>query len=199
MTGRHLVLASTSPYRRALLERLRLPFDVRSPDIDETALAGETPHDLVVRLAFAKADAIAAKDASAVVIGSDQVADLDGSVIGKPGDHARATAQLRAMRGRRVVFRTGIAVVCQEIGFREVDVADVTVQFRNFGDAEIERYLRLEQPYDCAGSAKVEALGIALVDAVDSDDPTALIGLPLIRTCRLLRSAGIEPLGVVAS
>ncbi|HZV93621.1 MAG TPA: Maf family protein, partial [Caldimonas sp.] len=150
MVARRLVLASTSPYRRALLERLRLPFDVRSPQVDETALSGESPHDLVVRLALAKADAIAAKEASAVVIGSDQVADLDGAIIGKPGDHLRATAQLRAMRGKRVVFRTGLAVVCREIGLREVDVADVAVRFRDFGDAEIERYLRLEQPYDCA-------------------------------------------------
>ena len=194
MPDRRLVLASTSRYRRELLERLRLPFDVVSPEVDESAHHGELPVALASRLAVAKAEAAAAGDVDAVVIGSDQVADLDGVAIGKPGDHARATAQLRAMRGRLVIFHTAVAVVCRASGFRAVETASVRVRFRDLGDAEIERYLRLEQPYDCAGSAKAETLGIALLASIDSDDPTALIGLPLIRTCALLRRAGIDPL-----
>ena len=194
MPDRRLVLASTSRYRRELLARLRLPFDVASPEVDEEVRDGELPLALASRLALEKAEAVAAGDAEAVVIGSDQVADLDGLALGKPGDHARATAQLKAMRGRRVVFHTAVAVVCRASGFRAVETASVGVRFRDCGDAEIERYLRLEQPYDCAGSAKAETLGIALLASIDSDDPTALIGLPLIRTCELLRRAGIDPL-----
>ena len=194
MPDRRLVLASTSRYRRELLARLRLPFDVASPEVDEEVRDGELPLALASRLALEKAEAVAAGDAEAVVIGSDQVADLDGLALGKPGDHARATAQLKAMRGRQVVFHTAVAVVCRASGFRAVETASVGVRFRDFGDAEIERYLRLEQPYDCAGSAKAETLGIALLASIDSDDPTALIGLPLIRTCELLRRAGIDPL-----
>lgn len=191
-----LTLASTSPYRRELLSRLRLPFDVRAPAVDETPRDGEAPDALALRLAWAKADAVAATTApEAVVIGSDQVASLDGQCLGKPGTHERATEQLRAMRGRRVVFHTAVAVVCRARGFRAADIASVTVRFRRTSDAEIEHYLRVEQPYDCTGSAKVETLGIALVDGVDSDDPTALIGLPLIRTCALLRRAGVDVLG----
>ncbi len=189
-----LILGSTSRYRRELLERLRLPFEVISPDVDETAQPGEAPAALAGRLALAKARAVAALRPDAVVIGSDQVADLDGQAIGKPGTHEKAVAQLRQMRGRAVIFQTAVAVVCQRSGFSEVALAPVTVRFRNLSDAEIEHYLRAEQPYDCAGSAKSEALGIALLDAIDSDDPTALIGLPLIRTCQLLRRAGIDPL-----
>jgi septum formation protein len=128
------------------------------------------------------------------VIGSDQVCDLDGHALGKPGSHARATAQLRLLSGRTAVFQTAVAVVRTDTGYAQVLLAPVTVRFRALGDAEIERYLRLEEPYDCAGSAKCETLGIALLDAIDSDDPTALVGLPLIRTCRLLRAAGIDPL-----
>lgn len=195
MSTRRLVLASTSRYRRELLERLRLPFEVSAPEVDEAPLAGETPGETALRLALDKADAVAAGDPDAVVIGSDQVADLDGVGLGKPGNHERATAQLRAMSGRVVVFQTGVAVVCRASGFREAALVPVSVRFRRLGDAEIERYLHLEQPYDCAGSAKAEALGIALCEAIDSDDPTALIGLPLIRTCTLLRRAGIDPLG----
>ena len=195
MSTRRLVLASTSRYRRELLERLRLPFEVSAPEVDEAPLAGETPGETALRLALDKADAVAAGDPDAVVIGSDQVADLDGVGLGKPGNHERATAQLRAMSGRVVVFQTGVAVVCRASGFREAALVPVSVRFRRLGDAEIERYLNLEQPYDCAGSAKAEALGIALCEAIDSDDPTALIGLPLIRTCTLLRRAGIDPLG----
>ncbi len=191
---RRLVLASTSRYRRELLARLRIPFSVRSPAIDEAPRSGEGPRELALRLALAKADAIAAAEPEAIVVGSDQVADLDGVGIGKPGDHERATAQLRSMRGRSVVFHTAVAVVCVASGFRAAEIAPVAVRFRALTDAEIEHYLRTEQPYDCAGSAKAETLGIALLDAIDSDDPTALIGLPLIRTCALLRRAGIDPL-----
>ena len=188
---RPLVLGSTSPYRRELLQRLRLPFSVLSPEVDETPQPGEAPHALAMRLALAKARAVAAQQPDAVVIGSDQVADLAGQPLGKPGTHERATAQLRQMRGHSVVFQTAVAVVCQATGFEQVDLAAVTVRFRDLSDAEIERYLRAEQPYDCAGSAKSEGLGISLLDAIDSDDPTALVGLPLIRTCRMLRAAGM--------
>ena len=188
---RALVLGSTSPYRRELLQRLRLPFSVLSPEVDETPQPGEAPHALAMRLALAKARAVAAQQPDAVVIGSDQVADLAGQPLGKPGTHERATAQLRQMSGHSVVFQTAVAVVCQATGFEQVDLAAVTVRFRDLSDAEIERYLRAEQPYDCAGSAKSEGLGISLLDAIDSDDPTALVGLPLIRTCRMLRAAGL--------
>ncbi len=189
-----LILGSTSRYRRELLERLRLPFDVVAPDVDETPRTGEAPAALALRLAVAKARAVAAQHPDAVVIGSDQVADLDGQPIGKPGAHERAVEQLRRMSGRRLVFQTAVAVVVARRGFEASELAAVHVRFRTLTDAQIERYLRLETPYDCAGSAKSETLGIALLDAIESDDPTALVGLPLIRTCRLLRLAGIEPL-----
>ena len=191
---RTLVLGSTSRYRRELLQRLGLAFEVAAPDVDETALAGESPRSLAIRLALAKARAVAARFPKAVVIGSDQVADLAGIALGKPGSHERAVAQLRQMRGASVVFPTAVAVVCNDSGFEQVELAPVRVQFRDLSDGEIETYLHAEQPYDCAGSAKSEGLGIALLDAIDSDDPTALIGLPLIRTCRMLRAAGIEVL-----
>jgi len=189
---RPLILASTSRYRRELLARLHLPFDVQPPEVDETAQSGETPRELAERLALEKAQAVAARFPEAVVIGSDQVADLAGEALGKPGDHARATAQLRRMRGQTLVFQTAVAVVCQATGFVQRDLAPVRVVFRELSDAAIEQYLQAEQPYDCAGSAKSECLGIALLSAIDSDDPTALVGLPLIRTCRMLRSAGVE-------
>lgn len=188
---RSLILGSTSRYRRELLTRLALPFDVAAPDVDETPAQNEIPRELALRLALAKARAVAALNPDAVVIGSDQVADLAGQPLGKPGTHERATLQLQQMRGQAVVFQTAVAVVCQATGFEQVDLAPVQVRFRDLSDAEIERYLRAEQPYDCAGSAKSEGLGIALLDAIDSDDPTALIGLPLIRTCRMLRAAGL--------
>ena len=188
---RPLLLGSTSVYRRELLQRLRLPFTVAAPAVDETPLPGEPPAQLAQRLALAKAHAVATLHPEAVVIGSDQVADLAGQPLGKPGDHARATAQLQRMRGHTVVFHTAVAVVCHASGFVQTDLAPVRVRFRELSDAEIERYLRAEQPYDCAGSAKSEGLGISLLEAIDSDDPTALIGLPLICTCRLLRAAGL--------
>ncbi len=186
-----LVLGSTSRYRRELMQRLCIPFDVAAPDVDETPQDHESPHDLACRLALAKARAVAALHPDAVVIGSDQVADLDGEPLGKPGTHERAVAQLQRMRGRTVVFQTAVAVVCQNTGFAQTDLAAVRVVFRNLSDAEIETYLRTEQPYDCAGSAKSEGLGIALLESIDNDDPTALVGLPLIRTCRMLRAAGL--------
>lgn len=189
--ARRLVLGSTSRYRRELMQRLCIPFDVAAPDVDETPQDGESPHDLACRLALAKARAVAALHPDAVVIGSDQVADLDGEPLGKPGTHERAVAQLRRMRGRTVVFQTAVAVVCQDTGFAQTDLAAVRVVFRNLSDAEIEAYLRTEQPYDCAGSAKSEGLGIALLESINNDDPTALVGLPLIRTCRMLRAAGL--------
>jgi septum formation protein len=189
-----LILGSTSRYRRELLSRLRLPFTVQAPEVDETPQPGETPAALALRLAMAKARAVAAQHPQAVVIGSDQVADLDGRPIGKPGTHERAVEQLRALSGRSAVFQTAVAVVRRDTGFERVLLAPVTVRFRQLSDAEIEHYLRTEQPYDCAGSAKCETLGIALLEAIESDDPTALVGLPLIRTCALLREAGIDPL-----
>lgn len=192
--GRPLVLGSSSRYRRELLERLRIPFTVDSPDVDETPLPGEAPAALAGRLALAKARAVASRHPGSIVIGSDQVADLNGHPLGKPGTHERARAQLQSMRGQTVVFQTALAVVCQDTGFEQADLAAVQVRFRDLSEAEIETYLRLEQPYDCAGSAKSERLGIALLSSIDNDDPTALIGLPLIRTVSLLRAAGLEVL-----
>jgi len=190
-----LILGSSSRYRRELLQRLHLPFEVHLPEVDEAPLSGEAPAALALRLALAKAQAVAARFANAVVIGSDQVADLDGVPVGKPGSHERAVEQLRAMRGRSVVFHTAVAVVRADTGYAGSALVPVSVRFRSLSDAEIERYLQLEQPYDCAGSAKAETLGIALLDAIESNDPTALVGLPLIKTCELLRQAGIDPLG----
>ena len=192
---RQLILGSTSRYRRELLARLNTPFTVVGPDVDETPAEHEAPHALALRLALAKARAVAALHPEAVVIGSDQVADLNGTPLGKPGTHERAVLQLQRMRGQTVVFQTAVAVVCAATQFEEVDLAAVKVRFSDLSDAEIESYLRTEQPYDCAGSAKSEGLGIALLESIDNDDPTALVGLPLIRTCRMLRAAGIELLG----
>lgn len=189
-----LILASTSRYRRELLLRLCLPFDVQSPGVDEEPRKGERPAALAQRLALEKAHAVATTHPDAVVIGSDQVADFDGLSLGKPGTHMAATMQLRSMRGRSVIFQTAVAVVHLSSGHVGTALVPVIVRFRHLTDAEIEHYLCVEQPYDCAGSAKVESLGIALLESVESDDPTALIGLPLIRTCALLREAGIDPL-----
>lgn len=185
-----IVLASTSPYRRALLERLRLPFEVRAPAVDETPLPSETARATALRLAQAKARDVASHFSQALIIGSDQVAVLDGAAIGKPGDHARALSQLQAMRGKSVVFHTALTLCNSGTGSMQSVEVPTTVTFRDYGDAEIERYLRLEQPYDCAGSAKIEGQGIVLVERVTSDDPTALIGLPLIALARLLRNEG---------
>ena len=189
---RTVVLGSTSRYRRELLSRLNLPFEVAAPEVDETPQPGEAPRKLALRLALAKARAVAARHPEAVVIGSDQVADLAGQALGKPGEHARAVQQLRQMRGQTVVFQTALAVVCLATGFEQVDLAQVRVRFRDLSDEEIEHYLQTEKPYDCAGSAKSEGLGTALLDAIENDDPTALVGLPLIRTARMLRAAGVK-------
>ena len=189
-----LILASTSKYRAELLNRLQVPFSTVAPEVDETPRAAETPASLALRLALAKAKAVAANHPEALVIGSDQVADLAGQPVGKPHTHERAVAQLTQMSGQRIVFQTAVAVIQASTGFERCELASVNVQFRTLSATEIEHYLRTEQPYDCAGSAKCETLGIALLDAIDSDDPTALIGLPLIRTARLLRQAGMNVL-----
>lgn len=186
-----LILASTSRYRRELLARLALPFETAAPDVDETPRAGEAPRELALRLALEKAQAVAARKPQAIVIGSDQVADLHGQPLGKPGTHERAAAQLARMSGQTVLFHTAVAVVQASRGFAQSSLATVTVRFRALDAATIERYLLAEQPYDCAGSAKSEGLGIALLQAIESDDPTTLIGLPLIRTAQLLRAAGL--------
>ena len=193
-TYRKLILGSSSPYRRELLGRLRIPFEVAAPQVDETAQTGETPMQLACRLAMAKARAVARQYPECVVIGSDQVADLKGEALGKPGHHARAVLQLRQMSGETVIFQTAVAVVCVQSGFAQMDLAQVKVKFRQLSDDEIETYLQAEQPYDCAGSAKSEGLGIALLESIDNDDPTALVGLPLIRTCRMIQAAGVKVL-----
>lgn len=187
-----VILGSTSRYRKELLSRLRIPFEVCAPHVDETPLPGEAPKELALRLALAKALAVAKQNPNAVVIGSDQVADLDGTPLGKPGNHANAVLQLQKMRGKTVVFQTALSVVCVANGYQRTDLAAVRVKFRDLTDSEIESYLRAEEPYDCAGSAKSEGLGIALLDAIENDDPTALVGLPLIRTCQMLREAGVK-------
>ncbi len=191
-SGRALILGSTSRYRKELLSRLGIPFEVAAPEVDETPQLNEAPKDLAYRLALAKARAVASKHPDAVVIGSDQVADLDGEPLGKPGNHTNAVKQLQRMRGKTVIFQTALSVICVATGFEQTDLASVKVTFRDLTDAEIESYLKAEEPYDCAGSAKSEGLGIALLAAIDNDDPTALVGLPLIRTCHMLRAAGVK-------
>jgi len=191
-SGRPVILGSTSRYRKELLSRLQIPFDTAAPDVDETPHPHESPKDLAMRLALAKAHAVALKNPQAVVIGSDQVADLEGAPLGKPGNHANATLQLQRMRGKTVIFQTALSVVCLTTRFEKTDLAAVKVKFRDLSDSEIESYLLAEEPYDCAGSAKSEGLGIALLESIESDDPTALIGLPLIRTCLMLREAGVN-------
>ena len=186
----HLVLASTSRYRRELLERLRLPFDVVRPEVDETALPGESPHALAIRLALAKAQAIAGQHSGDVwALGSDQVADVDGHALGKPGGREAAIAQLRSMSGRTVRFHTALCLAHAD-GRTHADIDLTEVRFRTLADAEIERYVDAEQPFDCAGSFKCEGLGIALFEAIETRDPTALVGLPLIALASLLREAG---------
>ncbi|MGX4642490.1 Maf-like protein [Massilia sp. SYSU DXS3249] len=192
-----LILASSSAYRRELLGRLQLPFEAIAPHIDETPLPGEAPEATALRLARAKAGAIAALHPGALVIGSDQVATLDGAQIGKPGDHARALAQLQTMRGREVVFHTALCLWDGRGAEPQVQVENVQVFvcFRDLPDAELDAYLRIEQPYDCAGSAKNEGLGIALLERIESSDPTALTGLPLIALTGMLRRAGVAFFG----
>jgi septum formation protein len=191
-----LILASSSAYRRELLGRLQLPFEVMVPDIDESALPGEAPEVTALRLARSKAQAVALRAPGSIVIGSDQVATLDGEQIGKPGSHANALAQLQKMRGREVVFHTALCLwdgrACALTGGAYLENIQTVVAFRNLPDAELDAYLRIEQPYDCAGSAKNEGLGIAILERIDSSDPTALTGLPLIALTGMLRKAGFQ-------
>lgn len=187
-----LVLASTSAYRKMLLERLHLPFDTDRPETDETPLPGEAPTATAERLAAEKARAVAGRWPDALVIGSDQVAHLGDEVFGKPGTEARAIAQLQRMRGQTVVFHTALAVLNTRTGHLQVEGIPTQVRFRNLSDDEIRRYVAKEQPLDCAGSAKSEGLGITLLDAMPGEDPTALIGLPLIALSRMLRAEGLE-------
>ena len=189
-----LVLASTSPFRRAVLEKLGIPFDVVSPEVDETPRPGETPAELVERLSIAKARAVAQEREAGLVIGSDQVAVIDSEILGKPGSHERAVAQLRQASGRRVTFLTGLALVNAASGQVQSEVVPFHVHFRELSETMIENYLTREQPYNCAGSFKSEALGIVLFERLEGEDPNTLIGLPLIRLVRMLEKAGLAVL-----
>ena len=192
MSTRQIVLASTSPFRRDLLSRLGLPFETANPATDETALPGETPEATSLRLSEAKARAVAAQFPDAVIIGSDQVACLDGQIFGKPGSHDKAVRQLQTMRGHTVNFYTGLCLFNARTGIARLRGVPTLVTFRDLSDDEIENYLRKEQPYNCAGSAKSEGLGIAIIARMEGDDPNALIGLPLIALCDLLREESIK-------
>ena len=189
--GRQLILASTSPFRSELLKRLRLPFETRAPDIDETPLASEQAQTLVARLAEAKASVIARQLTKSLVIGSDQVAAFNGQIIGKPGHHERARAQLLQASGKCVAFYTGLALIDSDSKRSQVAVEIFHVHFRELSSNQIESYLHREQPYQCAGSFKAEGLGIALFERLEGDDPSSLIGLPLIRLVRMLETEGI--------
>ena len=191
MSDLTLILASTSPYRRMLLERLQIPFTTISPEVDESPLPDESPQALVQRLAVAKAQAVAARSPNALVIGSDQVAVHDGEIVGKPRDHAHAVAQLRQASGTAVTLFTGLALVNSHSGNIQSEVVPFGVVFRKLSDEQIESYLRKEQPYDCAGSVKSEGLGIALLERFEGEDPNTLIGLPLIRLVRMLENEGV--------
>jgi len=189
-----IVLASTSRYRRELLERLRCPFEVHAPQVDEVALPSETPRETALRLARDKAANVARRFPGAIVIGSDQTVDLNAVALGKPLSHEAALAQLQSLQGRTAVFYTALAVNGPALNSLQVDCVPTTVTFRNLPTAQLEAYLRADQPYDCAGAARIESLGIALIQSVKSDDPTALIGLPLIRLTSMLAAAGIDVL-----
>jgi septum formation protein len=189
-----LVLASTSPYRRELLNRLGLPFDVANPRADESPLPDETPENLALRLSEVKARAVALAYPDALIIGSDQVATVDGKIYGKPGTHERAVAQLRELSGKTVNFFTGLCLFDAKNGKAEVRGIPTLVKFRELSDAEIENYIKREPAYDCAGSAKSEGLGIALLASMQGDDPNALVGLPLIALCDMLRNKGVQVL-----
>ncbi len=190
----NLILASTSPYRRELLGRLGLPFSVANPQTDESALPGEAPDALALRLSEAKARAVAGDHPDALIIGSDQVATVDGKIYGKPGTHERAVAQLRELSGKTVNFFTGLCLHNTRTGESLVRGVPTLVTFRQLSDAEIENYLQREPAYNCAGSAKSEGLGIALLAAMQGDDPNALVGLPLIALCDMLRQQGVAVL-----
>ena len=189
-----LVLASTSPYRRELLSRLGLPFSVASPDTDESPRPGEAAETLALRLAEAKARAVAAAYPQALIIGSDQVAIANGKIYGKPGTHERAVAQLQELSGQSVNFYTALCLYDSRNGSRQICGVPTQVKFRSLSNSEIEHYLAREPAYNCAGSAKSEGLGIALLDSLSGDDPNALVGLPLIALCAMLRQAGMNPL-----
>jgi septum formation protein len=187
-----LILASSSKYRKTLLERLSIPFACLSPDIDETMQPGENPLELVARLAMGKARSVSHANPRAVVIGSDQVAVINGRIIGKPGNYQRAREQLLSFSGQVVEFLTAVSVQCLDSGFNAIHIDTTRVGFRELHDDEVERYLTAEAPFDCAGAFKAESLGIVLFEYIRSDDPTALIGLPLIRTAAMLRQAGLQ-------
>ncbi len=187
-----LLLASTSPYRQALLQRLNLPFETASPDCDETPLPGEAPSALVLRLAKAKAASLSEHYPTALIIGSDQVADLDGQVLGKPGNKATAKQQLQRQSGQTVVFRTGICLLQPQSDTCQLAAVNVTLTFRELDVAEIDRYVETDQPLDCAGSIRSEGLAISLLQSMDCPDPTALVGLPLIRLSQMLRACGVS-------
>ncbi len=192
--GRRLILASTSPFRRELLARLALPFTIQAPDTDETRRPGESAPALVARLARAKAEAVAMREPNALLIGSDQAAVLENDILGKPGNHANALTQLRRASGRTVSFHTGLCLLDSASGQYQVAIETFRVVFRTLSETQIEHYLRREQPYGCAGSFKAEGLGIALFERLEGDDPTGLIGLPLIRLTRMLEAAGVAVL-----
>lgn len=194
LQARTLILGSSSKYRHELLSRLQWPFESVSPDIDETPLKDERPIDLSQRLAIEKAHAVALYRPKAIVIGSDQVADLQGQPIGKPLGHEKAVSQLQKMSGQTVLFHTSVCVCCKESGFSQSFVSTVTVVFKTLSSQTIESYLLKDKPYDCAGSAKSESLGVTLLERIESDDPTSLIGLPLIKTASLLALAGLDVL-----
>ena len=188
----HLVLASTSPFRRELLQKLQLAFTTDSPDIDESRYDGETPEQLVARLAEEKAMAVAARQPDSLIIGSDQVAVIDGEILGKPGNHDKAVAQLKTASGRRVTFLTGLCLYNSATGDSQVEVVPFGVVFRELSESQIENYLQAEQPYNCAGSFRSEAMGIALFERLEGEDPNTLIGLPLIRLVRMLEAEGVR-------
>ena len=185
-----ILLASTSPYRRELLGRLRLPFEALPPGVDEAPLPGESPLERALRLALAKATALAANHPGHIVIGADQVAECAGEVLGKPGDAARARAQLARQSGREVRFHSAVAVIHRAAAFQDVFCDTTTVQLRPLGAAEIEAYVAVDQPFDCAGALRSESLGVALCERIVSEDPTGLVGLPLIRLAASLRACG---------
>ena len=198
-TAPSLILASSSVYRKELLSRLQLPFSTVSPDIDETPTTGETPEQTALRLARQKSEAIARTHPDALIIGSDQVATLDGEQIGKPGNHENALRQLLKMRGRRVVFHTALCLLDNRATTTaplQLENIQTFVSFRHLSEAELDAYLRIEQPYDCAGSAKNEGLGIAILEKIESTDPTALTGLPMIALTAMLRRVGVTFFGI---
>jgi len=189
-----LVLASTSRYRRELLSRLRLPFEAAAPDVDETPLPGESPSQTALRLSVLKAQAVAAQFPDALIIGSDQVLMLDNEQLGKPGNYANAFAQLKKMQGKAMVFHTALTLLNSSTGHTQTRDVPTVVHIRKLTDAQIEAYLKKEEPYDCAGSAKSESLGISLMERMDSPDPTALIGLPLMALTEMLMNEGVDVL-----